>query len=99
MAADRPSKPRAILERAYDRISALEGENERLRHTLDELQSAHRREVTRLKAEVDAALADKQTFEGRWAKTASTIQAIVNNPLMPRDQVQSRLLVLTQRPD
>jgi multidrug resistance efflux pump len=94
--ADRTSNPRSMLERAYDRIEQLERELEQVRRVTDELQAQHRREVTKLKADLDAAVADKQTYEGRWAKASTAIQSIVNNPLMPRDQVQSRLLVFTQ---
>jgi hypothetical protein len=92
--ADRTSNPRSMLERAYDRIE--QRELEQVRRVTDELQAQHRREVTKLKADLDAAVADKQTYEGRWAKASTAIQSIVNNPLMPRDQVQSRLLVFTQ---
>lgn len=89
--------PRTVLDRAYDRIEQLERELEQVQRVTDERESQHRREVTKLKADLDAAVADKQTYEGRWAKASSVIQDIVNHPLMPRDQVQSRLLVFTQQ--
>lgn len=87
---------RTVLERAYDRIEQLEAELAQVQRVTGERESQHRREVTKLKADLDAALADKQTYEGRWAKASGVIQQIVNDPLMPRDQVQSRLLVFTQ---
>lgn len=85
-----------MLERAYDRIEALESELAKRDGAMDELHSIHRREMTALRADLDAAVADKQTYEGRWAQARGVMIAIVNDPLMPRDQVQSRLLVFTQ---
>lgn len=64
------------------------------------------RERDETKVELDAALAkadalkaDAQHWEGKAAGLGNAVRAVVNDPLMPREQVQSRLLVALERFD
>jgi hypothetical protein len=65
----------------------------------DEARAELRRLRERLESRLNAAEADAQHWEGKAATLAGAARAIVNDPRMPREQVQSRLLVAIQKYD
>lgn len=97
LSADAP--PRRLLEAAYDRIEALEDELAEKERERRRDSDAARRATAELVSERDEAVADKQHMEGRAATLAAVARNIVNDPLMPRDRVQARLLVALEKYD
>lgn len=80
-------------DRIADRVAASALEQR------DAARAELRRLRERLESRLSTAEADAQHWEGKAASLAGVVRSIVNDPRLPREQVQSRLLVALQKYD
>lgn len=74
----------------FEAAERFQRERDEARARIEELESD-------VNARVIALEAAKNAAEARAAKFASVCQNIVNNPKLPREQVQSQLLLVIQQ--